>query len=256
VSVFERNRTIYEAPEVVRHYARTCELQPAERTILAELADDLPHSSVLDIGVGGGRTTAHVGQRAKKYVAIDYAPRMISAARARYAHLSFEFLVADARAMPFTGPSFDVALFSHNGIDYVDHEDRLRVFDEVHRVLFSGGLFVFSTHNLDRDDLEFVPRPQEGLFRRARHALHRARLRKHNPDYRQLRSRAHAMVNDGVFGFRAATYHVRLHTQVQQLQSAGFDNVRVFSGVTGSELVASPTCRPPDPWLYFTCRRP
>ena len=49
----------------------------------------------------------------------------------------------------FDSASFDFVLFSYNGIDTMSHVNRLRVFDEVFRLLVSGGLFAFSSHNLE-----------------------------------------------------------------------------------------------------------
>jgi SAM-dependent methyltransferase len=44
--------------------------------------------------------------------------------------------------------NFDFILFSFNGIDYVPACDRNAVFRELRRVGSKGGLFFFSTHNL------------------------------------------------------------------------------------------------------------
>lgn len=250
----ERNRRLYGEPAVAAHYARAAQLQPAESRILELLEDELPRSAMLDLGVGGGRTTRHFGPRVRHYVGLDYSPAMLDAVRARFREDRYTFTLADARSLPFAASSFDVVLFAHNGIDYVDHDDRLRVFTEVRRVLWPGGAFAFSTHNLDRDDLVFDRRSADGIFARALHAFRRSRLRSMNPSYRTFRERPWAVVNDGAFAFRAATYHIRPMAQVEQLVMAGFERIRVFSGRTGDET--DPSFPPPDPWLYFLCRSP
>jgi ubiquinone/menaquinone biosynthesis C-methylase UbiE len=57
------------------------ELQSLEKAILDTLKDQLPQMKMLDIGVGGGRTTLHFAQAAEEYWAIDYSDEMIAACR-------------------------------------------------------------------------------------------------------------------------------------------------------------------------------
>ena len=44
---------------------------------------------ILDVGVGGGRTTRYLAALASHYVGIDYAPAMISACREKFPDLEF-----------------------------------------------------------------------------------------------------------------------------------------------------------------------
>lgn len=236
MTVDDRNRRLFAERAVAAHYAKASTLQPAEKTILGLLDAELSHAVMLDLGVGGGRTTAHFGPRVKRYVGIDCSSAMLGAARARFPGTPYVFQFADARSLPFEDASFDIALFAHNGIDYVDHDDRVRILAEVHRVLWPGGAFVFSTHNLERADLDFEPRAHDGVFERTFHAFRRSRLRANNPAFRSFRERPYAIVNDGAFAFRAATYHIRPMAQIDQLMTAGFERVRAFSGRTGKEI--------------------
>src|SRR5690606_12109488 len=101
---------------------------------------------ILDIGVGGGRTTPYLLDVSRDYIGVDYAPKMIKKCRAQYPSVTFE--VCDARDLSHFGPaSFDLIFFSFNGIDYVDHADRIKILCEVRRVLTDQGAFVFSAHN-------------------------------------------------------------------------------------------------------------
>src|ERR1019366_8247253 len=60
------------------------------------------------------------------------------------------FEIGDARDLSrFGDGEFDVVLFSFNGMDYISHEDRLRVLAPVRRVLRPGGTFFFSAHSLN-----------------------------------------------------------------------------------------------------------
>lgn len=253
MTVDDRNRRLYAERGVAAHYAKASALQPAEQTLLELLAAELPPAAMLDLGVGGGRTTQHFAPRVKRYVGIDYSPAMLDAARARFPGTPYVFQFADARSLPFEDSCFDIALFAHNGIDYVDHEDRLRILAEVRRVLSPGAAFLFSTHNLERDDLDFEPSPTDGVFERTFHAFRRSRLRAKNPDYRSFREKPYAIVNDGAFAFRAATYHIRPVAQIDQLTAAGFERIRAFSGRSGKEVDPSKDPQP-DPWIYFLSR--
>ena len=49
----------------------------------------------------------------------------------------------------FEDSSFDFILFSFNGIDYMNHDERIRTLREIRRILKTGGYFCFSTHNLN-----------------------------------------------------------------------------------------------------------
>ncbi|NLH80174.1 MAG: class I SAM-dependent methyltransferase [Phyllobacteriaceae bacterium] len=139
------NRRTWKNPLSVRYYRiHSGYVDEGEREVF-EILRALPkRPRVLDIGVGGGRTTALFDEIADDYVGIDYTPEMVDLARANHPGLTFRNM--DARDLgAFADASFDVAMFSFNGIDSVDHAGRLDVLREVSRVLAPGGLFVFST---------------------------------------------------------------------------------------------------------------
>lgn len=147
-----QNQNVFGGSAVARGYATQSHLQPAEETILRLLLPHLPAARMLDLGVGGGRTTLHFAKWVREYVGTDYAAAMITECEQRFAgypnHISFQ--AGDARAMPeFATGSFDFVLFSFNGIDCVSHEDRLQILKEIRRVGKPGGYFCFSSHNLN-----------------------------------------------------------------------------------------------------------
>lgn len=251
----EQNRRVFDRPDVVRFYARQDHLQAGESAVLADVERDLPSMAVLDIGIGGGRTTVHFAPRARRYVGIDYAPRMIAAARRRFARESWTLDVADARNLPHANQSFDLALFSYCGIDYVDHADRLKVLGEVKRILVPGGLFAFSTHNLQRARELLVGARGEGRVKRLLRAVRRVRLRRSNPPIEELEAAPFAVINDGAFRFAAATYHIRPCAQVEQLERAGFRDIRILSSANGRALDGSCAHTSTEPWLMYLARR-
>jgi ubiquinone/menaquinone biosynthesis C-methylase UbiE len=144
------NLETYDAPEVAAHYATLDYLTPCERVLFETYIPT--GSEILDLGVGGGRTTPHLAKRASRYVGVDYAPAMVKACEAKFPHLEFpnlEFKVADAANLSIVpDASFDVVVFAFNGIDYVlPEQSRQSCFGHVHRVLKANGIFIFSSHN-------------------------------------------------------------------------------------------------------------
>lgn len=140
----ESNRQIYERQDIAVHYAAMEYLTPCEHLLFETY---IPQgSAILDLGVGGGRTTAYLAPRASHYVGIDYATSMVAASRAKFPRL--EFLVADAADLSmFSNSSFDAVVFSFNGIDNLNKDGRRSCLEHVCRILKPGGCFIFSTHN-------------------------------------------------------------------------------------------------------------
>jgi SAM-dependent methyltransferase len=137
---------MYESAAAVNRYLRVADdgLTAVEERVFA-MVDDSYRNSVLDIGIGGGRTIPPLTSMFRKYVGIDYSGPLISAAKSHFP--SAELHVMDARDITIA-ERFDCALFSYNGIDAVDLEDRYRIIASVRDHLRPGGLFIFSTHNL------------------------------------------------------------------------------------------------------------
>jgi ubiquinone/menaquinone biosynthesis C-methylase UbiE len=139
------NLQTYDAPEVATHYAMLDYLTPCERVLFETYIPG--GSAILDLGVGGGRTTSYLASRASRYVGVDYAPAMVRACEAKFPNLEFE--VADAADLSiFPDASFNAVVCAFNGIDYVLPEQARRsCFAHVHRVLKADGVFIFSSHN-------------------------------------------------------------------------------------------------------------
>ncbi len=139
------NLRVYRDPQVVSHYASLDYLTACERHLFDTYLT--PGMAILDLGVGGGRTTPYLSQRASRYVGVDYSEEMIRGCCDRFPQL--EFLVADASDLSkFADGSFDAVIFSFNGLDCLfPAEQRWQCLQECRRVLRMGGVFVFSSHN-------------------------------------------------------------------------------------------------------------
>ena len=258
----DRNQNAYAALSLVRHYAQLGALQPAEQTVLNLLHDRLPGMKMLDIGVGGGRTTKHFAAIVADYIGIDYSAGMIAACQKRFATTAQAtvFEVCDARDLSrFQDNAFDFILFSFNGIDSLSHVDRLKVFQEVSRVGKPGGYFCFSSHNLQGFEQVFSFRKQFTInpFKTYVNLMMLAFLRCFNAstNLKQITAAAHIVVKDESHNFRLQTYYVRPQEQLSQLDA--FGKVSVYGWKSGlditddRELLANT-----DLWLYYLCSIP
>lgn len=132
-SASDITHSTYESPDIVALYARPDELQKPEQALLAQIGPALGTMDMLDIGVGGGRTTRHFAPLARTYLGVDYSAAMI--ARCKLEFPSFRFAVADARRLDFAADeSYDLVLFSYNGIDHLDQRERTTALTEMRRL--------------------------------------------------------------------------------------------------------------------------
>ncbi len=252
------NYAAYNRPDIVADYVRLAELFPSEIVALDRLHHLMPGPSVLDIGVGGGRTTSAFSETASRYVGIDYSPEMILACERRFADspVPLEFCVGDVRQLTYKDGSFNFVLFSYNGIDYMDENDRLKALREIYRVCAPDGIFCFSSHNMwSLNHVYDSPLAnRRGVYRKLTGILSWAVLRAANPPLRDLLSKRHAMVNDGVHGFRLRTYYADPNEVLSQLADVGFDSVTVYDlcGDVVEQPVAD-NCT--DDWLAYLCSR-
>ncbi len=93
---------------------------------------------LLDIGCGTGRNAEYALKKGWKVMAVDYSAGQLEVARRRVGD-GVEFVLADARNLPFDDKSFDafisIAVIHH----FPDRSDRLKALQEARRVLKKGG---------------------------------------------------------------------------------------------------------------------
>jgi SAM-dependent methyltransferase len=141
---YDRTFEAYRQRGTVDYYDELSGLQEAEQRLFEDYVGGA--TAVLDIGVGAGRTTPHLAGRAARYVGLDYSEAMVRRCHAKFPQL--RFVTQDATALGFAPESFDVVVFSFNGIDAIPTvEARRQCFRECARVLRRGGVFLFSAHH-------------------------------------------------------------------------------------------------------------
>jgi ubiquinone/menaquinone biosynthesis C-methylase UbiE len=257
----DQNKTTYKTSQIVNYYVQLNTLQPAEKAVLDLFKEQSSRLQMLDIGVGGGRTTQHFSAIASQYIGIDYSAEMISACTKRFSRSSvkMQFKVCDARDLSqFADSSFDFVLFSFNGIDYTCHEDRLKIFQEVSRVGKPGGYFFFSSHNLQGFEQVFNIRSHISLnpLKTYVNLVMFALLHLFNRSLTlvQLKVVDYAIIRDESHNFRLSTYYIRPKEQIHQL-SQWFNQVKVYSWKNEIEIEdPQALITNDDMWLYYLCQ--
>jgi len=136
----------FDNPKAVEIYTKKTELFPIEEKLFHEHLSN--PQRILDIGCGTGRTTTYLNLMGHHVTGIDIAKLMIE--KARSIHPDIDYRVMDATNLEFEDRSFDAALFSFNGLDCLyPVSKRTEALKEVHRVLRNGGVFIYSSHDID-----------------------------------------------------------------------------------------------------------
>lgn len=141
----DTNFLIYSDPAVASIYAEMTNAFPCEQVLFDKYLR--AGMAILDLGVGGGRTTPYLSRDASRYVGVDYSEEMIRVCEGKFPHLQFE--VADASDLSrFADGAFDAVVFSFNGLDCLAPDEKRHLcIQECYRVLRKPGVFIFSTHN-------------------------------------------------------------------------------------------------------------
>ena len=237
------NRLEMSKPSSVAHYSRHNDLSLAELAALNSVKEVARGRSILDIGVGGGRTVLALTEISNNYLGIDNSAEMIGACQKRF--VGRKFLELDARSMPnLPAASVHLAMFSCNGLGMVSHLDRLLILQEVFRLLEPGGVFLFSTHNRNSPDhaagyqwpaFEASVNPARSLVRLLRFLkqvplrwIRRQRFRSlevHTPHY--------SVINDACHDYGVMLYYISLAEQRRQLEALGFESEALAYDLSG-----------------------
>jgi SAM-dependent methyltransferase len=260
------NRQAWRAPGTLRLFAELEAYSDAgESVALRHVAEECRGQPILDVGVGAGRTIPLLRRISADYTAIDYTQEMVEQSRRRFPDA--RVLLGDARQLEFETGRFALVVFSFNGIDAVSHADRRAVLREAHRVLRPGGLYLFSTHNLDgpgfQEPLRF-PRvrptldPVQLVERVGRSALSLARGIRNRRKFRHLNQRGegYAVWNAGAHDFGIVVHYTTLSRQLEELKVEGFaDDIVVFENANGRRIYPGGESAYNPWWFHLVARK-
>lgn len=239
----KKNLETYSAQEVIDFYDTYQKLELPEETIFEILKTELSGMTVLDVGVGGGRTTEFLAPKVSSYTAIDYSAGMVERCRTKFSNKfpKAKFLVGDARDLsPFGKSNFNFVLFSLNGIDYVPGQSRIDFFRNARTITKPGGYLCFSTHNLGflkRIRVLSAAHLSLNVFWMLKKITRIQKLKRMNAEALQAaKTSDYVFINDGAHNFGLAQCYVRTAFQVGMLRECGFTDIRVFSSQTGKSI--------------------
>jgi SAM-dependent methyltransferase len=249
-SNFSTNKRLYESGSVVAGYVAALNfgLTIPEQFCFDRIASE-QRGSILDIGVGGGRTCAALSAYFGRYVGVDYSAQMIAAAKTLFPRLDLR--VMDARSLAFE-EVFDCVFFSFNGIDYVDSKGRGEIFSEMKRVLRPGGYLIYSTHNLAYSRAPaLMERFWVSELGRSRRTL-RLLINRFRHFRRQSFNDADgvAFINDSGLSFSLITTYVDIDRELATLGRLGFE----IEDTIGCRKNI-PIYDANDPWVYIIARK-
>lgn len=117
--------------------------KPLDRALLTSLAEQAGGAPIADLGCGPGHVAAWLADLDATVVGIDLSPGMIAACRRDYPQV--EFREGDLLQLPAADGEFGAAIAFYSVI-HLEAAEQGRAFDEVHRVLRPGGLFLVAFH--------------------------------------------------------------------------------------------------------------
>lgn len=247
------NRDVYNSKLLLAWYGQLESVMEAERKTFEEYADLIKRSSVLDIGIGGGRTTQLIANNCLAYTGIDFSLGFTQLVKEKYPALDIRTM--DARNLSdFKNNQFDFVNFSFNGMDYVDLEGRKKVFTEINRVLKPGGLFFFSTHNKSHHQfrkhawndpsLSFTVKVK--TFLRLLPFQLRHLVNKKNEIYKDN----YAIINDAAHNYSLFTFYTTPPFLEEQLMQFNFSEIK-FMTKSGDQVPKEKL----DDWIFTTCKK-
>lgn len=249
--IYDHNLKVYSDETICNSYVESNELQAPEIEIIRQIGDKIKGKRILDVGIGTGRTTKYLLQYSKDYVGVDYSEGMVQKAKKRFKDV--QILQMDARNLQaFDSESFDLVFFSFNGIDYMNHDDRMKCLSEILRTLKKDGSFVFSSHN--REYVNFnrfvikAPLFSVPYFKRlVKGGSNRLKnLLKH------VHADGYAIVTDPGHDYDCLTYYITPVQQAKQLKEIGFNNIRMF-GLDGKSF--NTEIHKNSAWIYYLAEK-
>lgn len=268
-------KKVYNHKKITSDYASRDYIDNAEQNIIKNLGLKLKDMTMLDMGVGAGRTTKYFLPLVNCYIGADYAPNMIKECRKKFSRRNI-FEVIDVRNMKkFADNMFDFVLFSYNGIDSFNEQSRLAALREIKRVLKNKGYFAFSTHNINWKNIfdifrfktiykKIIDKSKKNkagykklfLFFKAFYLMLRLSILNKRlflaSFIRNLQEQGYGILADNSLNGKVKIFYSSLEYQLKQLRKEGFTAIEIFAAdgtETNDERILNKGC-----WIYYLCQ--
>jgi ubiquinone/menaquinone biosynthesis C-methylase UbiE len=256
----EINLKQYSSNKIVQHYNLLNTKFKPEDTIFNILKPKLAKMKMLDLGVGGGRTTVLFANQVLEYTAIDFSKGMIDSCKEKFKNIipKANFILGDVRLALKEYPSkrFDFVLFSLNGIDYMNNQERTDLMIEIKRILIPNGYFCFSSHNIQCINEFTKIKIRLNLFKLIPVLLkHKKFIKKNKAEFELAKDKDYIIIHDDLYDFGLNIYYARPIFQIQKLKSLGFKTIRTFNFKEGNELSThDEVSKHKEYFLYYLCQ--
>ena len=260
------NRVAWNSRDAVRVFTLDRSWSdPGEQAAFEWLAPRCAGEPLLDIGIGTGRTIPLMTAISDDYIGVDYTMKLLDLAKLRYPERDLRHMDArDMSALP--SGHFGLAEFSWNGIDCVDYDDRVKILEEMYRVVRPGGYVLFSSHNrggpgyreniwqllphFTFNPLRFGWRTLRSVRRFQLGTLNYVRNVKLNHDYGGYAIKTAAAHNFGI-----VIVYTTLPEQRRQLAQVGLQSDAVFGSCNG-ERIPDDAEESDAWWFHFIAHKP
>jgi len=218
------NKIVYNSHSVVNEYKEKLFLFKSEKNLINLLKNRNDLTSMLDIGIGTGRTTHFFSKFFKKYIGIDYASEMINISKTKYsANKNCSFYTLDATDMQiFEDNTFDFILFSFNGLDCVSFTERIKILKEIKRIAKPNALFSYSTHNIYNIPKLFSFRLPRNPFNFQSELRRYKKINKINKSYNELINEDYVIIADGDIDFTVKYYYCNINFEIDMIKKLGY----------------------------------
>jgi SAM-dependent methyltransferase len=249
------NVSIYSLKGIAPYYARE-PLFPPEIQIFIKHKSEFTDKTVLDIGVGTGRTSKYLAPFCKRYVGIELNKDMLDLFSENLPQI--ELVQCDMREFyKLNKDKFDFVLGPYSAFDALNHVDRVKMFHNLHAMMQPNGMFAFATHNLNWKGVGSTPQLERAkdpvrLFKNM--LAHLKCVKNHNRmKPMQEHHETYAILNDISHEWLALLYYISREEQTKQLYEAGFELLEVYDrdGVLLEKGADDSHCAV----LYYVCRR-
>ncbi|MBA3648940.1 MAG: class I SAM-dependent methyltransferase [Chitinophagales bacterium] len=253
----DENRKVYENKKNAGSYFKQPWLFSVEKNFLKNHGKLLTGFNMLDVGIGGGRTTPFFANRVREYIGIDYSSLMINYCSNKFKKLeNAVFKNMDARNLnPFVDNYFDLVLFSFNGIDCVDYEGRIEILNEFYRVLKPKGLLLFSFHNARHLHKLYSLQCPRNPFRIFKELKRIKKIKKINGAYSLFENEEYFSIYDGADHFKTKILYLTVERQDGDLKSIGFRSTGFKDMQTGKVILREQWKQVTMPWIFVEAEK-